>query len=75
MKITLVTFLATLFYQSSAFVVPDTTKELSPRATSCENTATTRSCWGNYSLDTDWYTVVPETGVTRGKGFSARENI
>jgi hypothetical protein len=75
MKIILLTFLAMFFYQSSASVIPDTTKELSPRATSCENTATTRSCWGNYSLDTDWCTVVPETGVTRGKVFSARENI
>ena len=32
---------------------------------SCENTATSRSCWGDYSIDTDWYSVIPETGVTR----------
>jgi hypothetical protein len=31
-----------------------------------ENTATSRSCWGDYSIDTDWYTTVPSTGVTRG---------
>ncbi len=32
---------------------------------SCENTATSRSCWGDYSIDTDWYETTPDTGVTR----------
>ena len=32
----------------------------------CENTATSRSCWGDYSIDTDWYTTIPSTGITRG---------
>lgn len=32
---------------------------------SCENTATSRECWGDYSIDTDYYTVTPDTGVTR----------
>lgn len=36
-----------------------------PRETSCENTPTSRSCWGNYNIDTDYYNVVPDTGVTR----------
>jgi hypothetical protein len=22
---------------------------------SCENTATSRNCWGDYSIDTNWY--------------------
>jgi hypothetical protein len=35
------------------------------QSTSCDNTATSRSCWGNYSIDTDYYEVTPETGVTR----------
>ncbi|CZR69308.1 related to Laccase-2 [Phialocephala subalpina] len=35
-----------------------------PRAT-CENTATSRSCWGEYDINTDYYDVIPETGVTR----------
>jgi hypothetical protein len=34
-------------------------------STSCENTATSRSCWGDYDLDTDYYEVTPDTGVTR----------
>lgn len=64
MKSTIVTLLAAFIYQCSASVVPSTAN-LNPR-TSCENTATTRSCWGDYSIDTDYYTVVPDTGVTRG---------
>ncbi|RDW76169.1 hypothetical protein BP5796_06990 [Coleophoma crateriformis] len=31
----------------------------------CENTATSRSCWGEYDIDTDYYDVIPDTGVTR----------
>lgn len=31
----------------------------------CDNSPTSRGCWGEYSIDTDWYEVVPETGVTR----------
>lgn len=31
----------------------------------CENTPTSRECWGQYSIDTDWYNVIPNTGVTR----------
>lgn len=32
---------------------------------SCENTATSRSCWGDYNIDTNYYTTIPDTGVTR----------
>src|ERR1700678_2132768 len=31
----------------------------------CENTPTSRQCWGNYSVDTNWYDDTPYTGVTR----------
>ncbi|KAL3440209.1 Cupredoxin [Aspergillus insuetus] len=31
----------------------------------CENTPTSRECWGQYNISTDWHSVVPETGVTR----------
>ena len=37
---------------------------LMPRA-SCDNTATSRDCWGDYSIDTDYYTDGPDTGVIR----------
>lgn len=32
---------------------------------SCENTATSRSCWGDYDIDTNYYKTFPDTGVTR----------
>jgi hypothetical protein len=31
----------------------------------CDNTATSRNCWGQYSVDTDYYETTPDTGVTR----------
>jgi hypothetical protein len=31
----------------------------------CENSASDRSCWGDYDLSTDYYNEVPDTGVTR----------
>ncbi|KAI6380858.1 hypothetical protein MCOR25_001527 [Pyricularia grisea] len=37
---------------------------LSPRA-DCENGPDSRNCWGQYSIDTDFYKVYPDTGVTR----------
>ncbi|KAI9650066.1 Laccase-1 [Ciborinia camelliae] len=45
----------------TADVVPSNLEE---RAT-CANTATTRSCWGQYSVSTNSYTTVFSTGVTR----------
>lgn len=39
---------------------------LKPRQnTTCENSPTSRSCWGQYNIDTNYYDVVPDTGVTR----------
>ncbi|KAI2609132.1 multicopper oxidase [Hypoxylon fragiforme] len=38
---------------------------LHPRAACDGNTATTRNEWCDYSVDTDYMTVVPDTGVTR----------
>ncbi|KAJ0416978.1 Cupredoxin [Aspergillus carlsbadensis] len=31
----------------------------------CENTSTSRECWGQYDISTDYHSVVPNTGVTR----------
>lgn len=33
--------------------------------TPCANTATSRGCWGKYSIDTNFYEETPNTGVTR----------
>ena len=68
MKITVVTLFAASFFHSLASAIPFASEEssLTPhQTTSCKNTATSRSCWGDYSIDTDWYTVTPDTGVTR----------
>lgn len=31
----------------------------------CTNSATDRSCWGDFDLSTNYYEVSPDTGVTR----------
>ncbi|KAF4632898.1 hypothetical protein G7Y89_g5235 [Cudoniella acicularis] len=68
MKTTLVTLLAAFASHSLASAIPSTSN-LVPSTfharQSCDNTATSRSCWGDYSVDTDYYSVVPNTGVTR----------
>jgi FtsP/CotA-like multicopper oxidase with cupredoxin domain len=38
---------------------------LFPRAACAGNTATTRTEWCDYDISTDYYNVVPDTGVTR----------
>ncbi|EKD21339.1 uncharacterized protein L3040_000625 [Drepanopeziza brunnea f. sp. 'multigermtubi'] len=50
---------------ASAIPLTSNTKASLNTRQSCENTATSRSCWGDYSIDTDWYEVTPQTGVTR----------
>lgn len=58
-----------------ATVIPhrhDHHHDLKPRA-SCENTATSRDCWGDYSIDTDYYTTTPDTGVTREYWLNVEE--
>jgi len=70
MKNILLASIPVLFTQITAHVVPgDHGTPLNPlelrQTTSCENTASSRNCWGNYSIDTNYYNVVPDTGVTR----------
>ncbi|KEY64653.1 hypothetical protein S7711_02853 [Stachybotrys chartarum IBT 7711] len=43
---------------------PDGLSSLQPRQ-ECDNSATSRDCWGEYSIDTNWYDVLPDTGVIR----------
>jgi hypothetical protein len=40
----------------------------------CDHGPDTRRCWGNYSIDTNYYEVVPDTGVTREFWFVV-ENV
>lgn len=40
------------------------------QVSSCENTATSRGCWGEYDINTDYYEVTPDTGATKEVCFS-----
>ncbi|KAK4161874.1 laccase-2 [Cladorrhinum sp. PSN259] len=46
---------------------------LLPRQSPCENTPTSRNCWGNYSTSTNYYDVTPDTGRTREIWLSVQE--
>ncbi|KAL3423691.1 multicopper oxidase [Phlyctema vagabunda] len=70
MKTTFVTLAALICEASAAFIPSKSHRHLHSRRDvvprqSCENTATSRSCWGDYSIDTDYYTVIPDNGITR----------
>ncbi|KAE8348998.1 multicopper oxidase-domain-containing protein [Aspergillus coremiiformis] len=41
----------------------------------CENTPTTRGCWGQYSIETNYYTTAPDTGNTVEVWLSVEESI
>lgn len=47
---------------ASSVVIAAPHSSLSKR---CVNSATDRSCWGDYDLTTNYYDEVPDTGVTR----------
>ncbi|KAG9247374.1 laccase [Calycina marina] len=62
-------FLPTVFYlcMAAGLSVPSEKiqrEEILPLNTTCENSATSRSCCGEQSIDTDHYDVIPDTGVT-----------
>ncbi|KAF1813390.1 hypothetical protein P152DRAFT_395179 [Eremomyces bilateralis CBS 781.70] len=55
-----------LLFFTLAYCLPQESASLSLQSRqSCENSPTSRECWGQYSIDTDYYTVFPDTGVTR----------
>lgn len=75
MKPSLISLLA-VASRTTAMSLPslhDLTSNLMPRQSSCENTATSRGCWGNYSIDTNYYDEYPDTGVTRDVWLSIEE--
>jgi FtsP/CotA-like multicopper oxidase with cupredoxin domain len=41
---------------------------------SCKNTPSSRSCWGEYSVDTNYITTIPDTGNTVEVWLSAEES-
>lgn len=50
--------LALLTSASAAPHVPQLSKR-------CTNSASDRTCWGDYDLSTDYYTTLPDTGVIK----------
>lgn len=42
---------------------------------SCKNTPNSRNCWGEYSVDTNYITTIPDTGDTVEVWLSAEESI
>ncbi|KAA8899145.1 multicopper oxidase [Sphaerosporella brunnea] len=60
------TSLASLALVISGVIAAPYSSHLSKR---CTNSATDRSCWGDYDLSTDYYSEVPDTGVTREYWF------
>jgi hypothetical protein len=40
-------------------------------AAACTNGPDSRQCWGDFSVDTNWYTTFPDTGVVREYWLSA----
>jgi hypothetical protein len=33
-------------------------------SSNCQNSATSRNCWGQYDINTNYYNTIPNTGVT-----------
>lgn len=70
MNLTLFAVLAACLYPSFAYAsapLESTASSLyTPGRGPCQNSPTSRACWGNYSIDTDYYSVTPDTGATRG---------
>ncbi|KAI9048532.1 hypothetical protein LZ554_007365 [Drepanopeziza brunnea f. sp. 'monogermtubi'] len=50
---------------SVAYASPRVSLDRNPLAKRCVNSASDRTCWGDYDISTDYYTEVPDTGVTR----------
>ncbi|KAM5466595.1 hypothetical protein MauCBS54593_005852 [Microsporum audouinii] len=72
MKLALLSLLA---FVPSCYSLPWTaSKSLDvKRADSCENTPTSRHCWGQYNVDTNYYTTIPDTGKTVEVWLSVQE--
>lgn len=66
MKFSIFALAAIFTHRATASVIPALDVEVAPaKRASCENSATSRDCWGDYDLSTNYYTTWPDTGVTR----------
>lgn len=60
---------------SAARFVADSSAQIPlTHASSCENTAVSRQCWGQYNLSTNYYTRFPDTGRTVEVWLSVEEH-
>jgi len=66
------TFASIIPYHDSVQLTHEPT--LKPRK-ACENTPKSRHCWGEYSLDTNYYEVTPDTGRTAEYWLLAEEGL
>ena len=68
---------------SCAFYIPDTMVEnmkawmwpMQRPFQACRNTPSSRSCWAEYDIDTNYYTTFPDTGNTTEVWLSAEESM
>ena len=61
----LIAGLSALACASLVAAIPGVTVEGVAKRASCAHGPTSRQCWGDYDINTDYATVTPETGVTR----------
>ncbi|KAF8857516.1 putative extracellular dihydrogeodin oxidase/laccase [Acephala macrosclerotiorum] len=57
---------------SIAFAAPSSPFSSNKLSKRCTNSASDRSCWGDYDLSTNYYDTVPDTGVTREYWFDVQ---
>jgi FtsP/CotA-like multicopper oxidase with cupredoxin domain len=74
MKQTLLSLLAYLTGWSGMQGIWGTSEQVT-LTDSCENTPTSRHCWGQYNIDTNYYTTIPHTGNTVEVWLSVQEGI
>ena len=64
--------LAGLIACPTVFAAPKPVSHSNNLSKRCTNSASDRSCWGDYDTSTNYYTTVPDTGVTREYWFDVQ---
>lgn len=59
---------------AAALPATDNAGSVVAKRASCQNTPTSRDCWGDYNIDTNWYEETPDTGVVREYWLSAQNS-
>jgi hypothetical protein len=61
-----------MLFQSLAVALIALPSVLATLCKRCTNSASDRSCWGDYDISTNYYDEVPDTGVTREYWFNVQ---